>query len=722
MDSTSADASTSPSQETDLESQLDDDAVLATFRRRFRESQAHFADWRTEARSLYDLVAGRQWDDDALAKLKDEDRPAVTFNVAGKYMDSVQGLQINNRQDIKYAPREPGDVRSDELLTGTVTWGRDLSCMADDETDAFYDCILTGCGWMEGYIDKDLDSGGVPAGSRVDPLEVYPDPLSRQRNYQDGRYVIRVKWVDHLEYKETVGDKESDSAIPDFASLEAEDPDGIHVIETPQDYQNDNPNRNAPSRKRRPIADYQWWQREDALRVTTQQFGNKEFSTDEWRAVEPLLIKAQVEYKTEKFRRKAYFRAIVAGATVVQNGRNPYQGGFTFHGITGKRDRNKRVWYGIGRTIQEPQMWVNKFFSTILYALMTNAKGGLMAEENTFKDARKAESEWSNPNSITWLKEGALQKGKIQPKPPAAYPQGLDRLMEFSLNALPQTSGLNTELLGLADRVQSGVLEAQRKQSAMAIIAWAFDAMRRYYRSMGRMLAVYVKDYVPEGTLIQVSGESGKQYVPLLKKQLSPNFDVIVDEAPTSVNMQERVWVVLQTIIPQMLQAGMAIPKEVLDYSPLPADLVQKWKEALAPDPKKQAISDQTVKATLEKLIAEVAKTNAGAALDTAKAHEIEQQLGGPQGDPQAEQKMELVKARMEGSTKQQIAAQKINRDANTKLTIAQMNTASDERMATLNAALDARLEKSQQELDAATRIAVAKISAASKPQPRNAS
>jgi hypothetical protein len=43
-----------------------------------------------------------------------------------------------------------------------VDWGRDLTDVEDDETDAFYDCTLTGYGWMQGYLDRDLIVEGRP--------------------------------------------------------------------------------------------------------------------------------------------------------------------------------------------------------------------------------------------------------------------------------------------------------------------------------------------------------------------------------------------------------------------------------------------------------------------------------------------------------------------------------------------------------------------------------
>lgn len=693
--------------------------VLESFNRDFRAAKDHFADWREEARSLYDLIAGEQWSADDKSQLAQENRPAVTFNLAQKYLDAIVGLQINNRQDIKYYPREAGDVALNEILTGAVNWGRDLCDQADDETDAFGDCVLVGYGWMEGYLDRDLAPEGVPAGTRVDPLEMFPDPHARKRNLTDARYLIRVKFVDSAEYADIVGEGATDSA--GMADLSAEEDDILSVVQEPQDYEPHSSPAGATRKGRKPVADYQFWRREPRFHVTVEGFGATTMEPHEWTYYEGMLKRARRPYRVTEIRVKTYYRARVAGGQVVEVKRSPYQQGFTYHAITGKRDRNAGTFYGIGRSLVDPQRWTNKFFSTILYALMTNAKGGLIAEEDAFTDARKAEAEWANPSSITTVRKGALAAGKLKEKEPARYPEGLDRLMQFSMNAIPQVSGLNAELLGLAERVQAGVVEAQRKQAAMAIIAWAFDAMRRYYRSMGRQQADYVRQYMDEGTLVRVNGETGQQYVPLVKDKLTGTYDVIVDEAPTSVNQRERTWSVLETLIPQILQAGMSIPKEVLDYAPLPADLAEKWKQALQPDPKKQAINEKTVMATLEKLVADVQKTQADAQLSQAKAQEIYSELKQPGADPQAEQQMELLKAQVDAQVQTRIAEFKTNREAETKLLVEQMKIESAERIAAMEAQIsstlernradsDARLERERMDRDASTRLTVAAL------------
>lgn len=700
--------------------------VLKAFRDRFAFAQSHWKSWRTEARDLYDMVAGHQWSTDDAAKMKEEMRPMVTFNVAGKYIDAVCGLQINNRQDIRYFPRELGDAKANELLTGAVSWARDICDQPDEETDAFFDCIVTGMGWMECYLDKDLEPDGAPCGRRVDPMEMYADPTARMRNLADARWLIRIRYLDESEHRELFGTKATEVGdVPAFATLDLEDEE-IEIIEQPQDYpQGGDDSKTSLKRKKLPVADYQWWVREKRCIISSPEHGERDMSAEDYEAYKPELdkltaaaAKAGVPSPISGVKhctRKVFYRALLDGSKVAQYGESPYQEGFTYHPITGKRDRNNRTWYGIGRAIIDPQRWTNKFFATILYTLMTNAKGGIMAEENAFKDARKAESEWAKPDSITWLKEGSLSgaKPKVEPKPIARYPEGLDRLMQFSMEALPQTSGLNLELMGLADRVQAGVVEAQRKQSAMAIIAWAFDAMRRYYRSMGRQQARYVIDYVPEGTLVRITGAEGKEYVPLMKSQLAFKYDVIVDEAPTSTNMKERVWAVLEGLIPALLKAGIKIPPEVLDYTPLPTDLAQKWKESMKPDPKEQALAQREREAEVAKLEGDAQQKHTAADKNTADAQKARSDAGSLPMDQNTQVQGEIAQtkikadadmkiAHMKAQLDAQVAQMKAETEAQTKMMIAEMETRVMAQLTARQQDHDHQLTTRQQNTDAA--------------------
>ena len=55
-------------------------------------------------------------------------------------------------------------------------------------------------------------------------------------------------------------------------------------------------------------------------------------------------------------------------------------------------------------------------------------------------------------------------------------------------------------------------------------------------------------------------------------------YDVIVDDAPTSPNEKERTFAILQQLLPligQYITPQMGL--DILKYTPLPSSLVDKW-------------------------------------------------------------------------------------------------------------------------------------------------
>lgn len=589
--------------------------VMALFARRANASLNHSSEWREEARKLYDFAAGRQWDAEDMEVMKLKQRPMVTFNLVSKFIDAVVGVQINNRQTIRVYPRRNGAAALSDVATGALDWARDACDAEFEETDAGGDCLLTGMGWLETFLNDAVNPEGTIDKERRDPLEYLWDPMARKKNLADGRYVIRLRRFSADAWRETFGDSPPSLAFPGV-----DDNELATFMKTTDrdDYADTQVGMKADARGVGVAADYQWFETEDAYTVSAQfpeGPQSKTFSAKEWKGIEPKLTAAGIPYKAgEKTKRRVYFRAWVTGAGI-HGGvkRLAYQHGFTHQAITGKRDRNKNLWYGIGRSMVDPQHWVNKFFSSILWQLSVNPKGGLLAESDAFEDENQAKASWADPSQITFVNPGALKEGKVEPKPNSNYPQGMDRLMTFTMDSIPQIVGINAELLGLTNRDQAGVVEAQRKQGALAIIAWFFDAMHRHYRESGRLTLCLIRDNIADERLIRVVGPEGAKYVPLTKQALMDDFDLIVDEAPTSVNMRERVAMVLEKFIPMALSAGISVPPEVLDYMPLPADLIEKWKAVLNKDPKQAELEQRGAAAG-------VAKEETAAQLNAAKA------------------------------------------------------------------------------------------------------
>ena len=603
------------------------DQVFSQFTRHRREAERHARDWREEARRLYGFRAGEQWTDDDKTIMHDAKRPTVVFNMADKYVDALTGLEINNRQEPKYVGRDLGDAVVNELYTSAVKWCRDLSEAEDEETDAFSDLLWIGMGWIDHRVD-DLDDESVVLQERIDPLEMLWDPRARKKNLVDRNYQIRMKRASIEEYERITG-LSYDAADPANVTQEGEDvmmdSDSPHVVREPVDYPNSTTSGGATQPVNIIIYDYQWRESVDKFKVTSS-LGEKVFTAEQWAKLEPQMEMAKtadlsLTYRKERIRAWAYYRAYICAGGAHKIIELPV--GFTYECMTGKRDRNKNVWYGIGRGIEDPQRWVNKFFSSMIYQLAVNPKGGVIAEDDAFDDVNEFKRTWANPSEPTIVRPGTLSAKKVDMKPSGSYPAGMDRLMEFTVNVMPQVVGINAELLGLSDKVQAGVVEAQRKQGAIAMVAWAFDSLRRYHKRSGRLMAELVREFMADGRLIRVIGKEKAQYVPLMRDKLSIKYDVIVDEAPTSTNMKERTWAMLEGLIPMALKVGLPMPPSLLDYTPLPADLIQEWKAMLQPKPEDTEEQKQQKQLAMREIAGRIAKDESAARLNDARAQDI---------------------------------------------------------------------------------------------------
>lgn len=584
----------------------DTDELLAKFTRWDKACDAHWSTWRTEARELFDYYAGRQYAEDDKTKAKEDNVPLVTFNRFASIIDAVAGAEITDREQVQYFPREVGDTQVNELLTQGAEWIRDRSDAEFEESEAYKDALICGLGCTETRMDYEEDPNGQIMVDRVDPLDVAFDPSARKPNAADARYVRRKKILPK-EVAEKMFPGATFGVSADQATSGVNDPRTSYEGD-------DDP---GPNEDEVEICEYQWFDLEWFGRVVGPE-GEQELTGEELEARlgEPGLVRQS---------RRVYWRAFKSGNQILGEAEQLSTAAFTLKAITGKRDRNKGTWFGLGRLMKDPQRWANVFFSRILHILNSNALGGVMVDPAGIEDVRKFEEDWSKPNKVHYTPPGHLIGAQgaggmgagVVPKPTPNYPQGLDRLMTIAVEAIQDSTGVNKEMLGMVERQQAGVLEHQRKQAAYGILAAFFDSLRRYRRSQGLLMLKLMK-FLPKDTLVRVSGQPGlAQYQQLAMDDETTQYDVIVDEAPAGPNQKERTFQMLVQLMPMLKDANLPpeVWAEVARYSPLPAAISEKIAEAMTaqanqpPDP----TAERGKEASVAKIEGEARKAHADA-------------------------------------------------------------------------------------------------------------
>lgn len=586
---------------------VDDDATVvgsvAWVKDRFKDAAEQSREMRVQAKEDFAFYAGDQWSEEDRQKLEDAMRPIVTFNRVGVIVDAVGGAEINNRQEVRYIPREIGDSKVNEILTGGAKWVRDQCDAEDEESDAFLDLVISGLGATETLMSYEDDLDGEIKVERRDWIgELFWDPAARKRNLSDARYMFHVRDTDKDDVKAQWPDKwEQISGDGGPWSSEAEGTDP-HETNPEQSYKDGSMPSDAELKKKGKlrVVQCQWWERRHVYRVKPPEPDSpiETLDLEKFQAIADA-VGGESAMRAAGFRfvrlpQRRYMRIFVCGDVELERGEVPgntgdNKPGFTFRFMTGKRDRNKSQWYGLVRAMKDPSRWSNKFFSSFQHIVSTNAKGGVMVEVDAVDKPKKFEEEYAQPDSVLWMKPGALANGKVQSKPAPPYPVGTERLMQFSIDAIRDTSGVNLEMLGMADRQQAGVLEYQRRQAGLTVLASFFDALRRYRKEQGRVLLSFMVEFISDGRLVRILGPDGaEEWVPLVRDPQTRKYDIIVDSAPTAPNEKERVFSILSSLLPTLGKIGALPPPDVLDYTPLPTSLVQKWKQQLQQSQKPQ--------------------------------------------------------------------------------------------------------------------------------------
>lgn len=591
----------------------------------YRKDIVRVQKWRKQAKEDRAFYAGDQWSDEDKIALANKNRVPVVFNRISPLVNAVVGSEMNNRREVQYYPREVGDAVKNEVLTAAAEWFRDQTGAEDEESDGFQDTVITGMGWTDTRLDFEQEQDGAPKIERIDGMEMVWDCSSSKANLADATRMYRVKEFSWAEACELFPDVPKEMLNATWAR-DGSDTSEPHNQDRADDYDGtqDEFVDGVYTQRGCLIVEARWFEKQPFYRgPDIDNPGQAKEYTEQQVA---LLKKQYGDFPAVRQMRNVLRRAFI-GKEILAEPDQPLAapGLFGWECITGYYDSGEGIFYGMVRAAKDPQRWTNKFFSQVMYLLNSQSKGGIAAERGAFDDDRQAETSWAKSDEITWLTKGSLSGAnpKIMPKAPAQFPAGFFTLFQESKEEVSQVTGLSPEFIGTREVTQAGVLEMQRRQSSLNLLASLFNSLRRYRKRQGKTMLYLIQNYLSDGRLVRILGDEKARYVPLTRDVAgSSTYDIIVDDAPTSPNEKDKTWGILMEMMPMirdMLTPDVVL--ELLRYSPLPASMVEKLQERA-----QQAQEQDAQQPSPEEVAMQM------------KAQEMEMDMAGKQIDLQAKQ------------------------------------------------------------------------------------
>lgn len=522
--------------------------------------------WRDESEPLHSVYSknleedfqfyeGDQWDPEDAKKLKEEGRPALSFNRIKPQIDLASGIQEEQKVDIKVIGRTKDDTPVADGLSQLIKYVCDKNDLDMRQGDFFFEGAICGRGWLS--VDQSFEDDwifGETVIRVVDPKEIRI-PKSRERDLSDCDWILRIKtfsrekvrqlWPD-LEEKLGVafqvldadGGAASDygkaSSAKHVASGELARADSIEVIEA------------------------QWKEWRPKKFLLDKMTGDVKEVVDQVAAAEVLTIPS-MKIITKRIP-EVHFAKICAGI-LLESGPHPHEDSF-YSLIPFFAYRGRKQDYGIVKNLKDPQREANKRRSQILHVINTSANAGWITDDEGL--AEQLEEKSSTPGFVAIEKPGSKHE-RVGPPP---MPVGILRMEEEAKEDMKAISGINADLLGMREATQSGIAIDLRMRQGLTIIARVFSNYKFALKLLTKLVISRIRQYMPVQEIARILGpEVMPDVIERIKSKDVLKYDIVIAQSPSTPSIRISNFMMMM----ELKKAGIPIPDDLLiEISDLP--------------------------------------------------------------------------------------------------------------------------------------------------------
>lgn len=593
----------------------DDAQVIAEVRELFKTGRSLERDSLKKAQESEDFYAGRHWDDAEKARLEGLSRAAVTINKIEKNVDSICGIQRQERTDIRYVPQEGGDQKVADLLNVATKHILNRCFFPREESAAFEDAVIAGRGLLNVYVKFDNDLRGEIVIEKFPYLDVVFGPHEKV-DLSDCEYLIKHRWFSRAKIVQLWPDK-ADDIQKDFEDYII---DGTSTQYAGDDYFKGSGVQTLGEDTLVDIGKKEYrilecWRKIYETGAVAANAGEDFYQNlygwdgKDIRKIRTIPGFYVVEQNVTKFRVTK-----VAGGVVLSD-EYPAElpaDDFFIIPIYGKK-RGYNFW-GKVESSKDAQKYINKNFSVALDVVNKCANYGFFVDQSIFpgNELEKFKRNSSSPGFVAEVNDVSRLPARVEG---VKFPAELIQMMEVGKNEVLDQMNI---VLNPNGANESGSLFAQRRNQKLLGSEFLFDNLSFAKQKLGRLLVKLIqKYYTPDRIIrivrnanskepVEVGGQpldefSDSDIMEMLTTTDLEYYDVEVSESNWSPSMRLSTFMLLS----EMAQAGQPIPPEaILEFADMPADVKNKLMSMMAQQGQAQAEAQQsTADAEIQKTL-----------------------------------------------------------------------------------------------------------------------
>jgi hypothetical protein len=460
---------------------------------------------------------GEQWDDEVLAELKGQKRPAMTINLVLSTINAMIGEYIGTRQDIDV---KPVSVDANEETASALD--KIIGHILHDSKSKYLEkqVVLDGLVQERGYFDIRMNYEenifGEAREDALDPIDVIPDSGARDYDPRKWNEVHITRWMTPDEIEEQYGpEKGSRVRFVDAANSYGTDSVDLDpstfaqksafYTQGPDNYNYQDDWRQV---KRVRVVERQYWKLTQRPYFVDVETGDASPVPDDWK---PERIQGVIDYLAQKgvtmqvikrIQRRVRW-TVTCDKYLLHDDWSPYNH-FTIVPFFPYFRRGRP--FGPVRNLISPQDILNKSASQELHVINTTANSGWKVEAGSL--ANMSVADLANVGAKTGLvlefKRGFTPPEKILPN---QIPTGLDRVSSKTVMYFREISGVSTAMLGMPGQEISGAALANKQQRGLTQMNVVFDNLALTRQIRGEILLGLIQQFYTDTRLFRIIGK-----------------------------------------------------------------------------------------------------------------------------------------------------------------------------------------------------------------------